>query len=58
MYNFPKYMKSRSSGVVVCFGSMDRGEVIDKGNSSYSVGNIVRWNSITDIITWEDCTED
>ena len=58
MYNFPKFMKSRTSNVIVRFDSMDLGEVVDKGESNYGVGYKSRWNSITDITTWEDYTEE
>lgn len=51
-------MKSRTSGVVVRFDSMDTGEVVDKGKSNYEIGYTTRWNSLTDISTWEDCTEE
>lgn len=51
-------MKSRSSGVVVRFDSMNTGEVVDKGKSNYIVGYTDRWNSFTDSSTWEDYTEE
>ena len=55
MSTYPKYMKSKQSGLIVKFISNTKGEVVDPGHAAYRIGEIKNtFLPHTDQNVWEN----